>query len=233
MRKRTSIIWTCPRATFCKVVTESESYAEILRFFGKENKGNNFRTLKSRIKEEQINTDHIDSTRSQRLFGNHRKAIPLKDIMVEDSTYSRSYLKKRLLRDGLIDNVCHICKQEPKWHNQPLVMVLDHINGNSRDHRRHNLRLLCPNCNSQQVTFAGKQNKIVRQCSCGNTIIKGSKSCKKCANRAMGFKRRRTVRPSKDVLAEDVAQYGYSATGRKYGVSDNAIRKWLKSNPVV
>jgi hypothetical protein len=28
-------------------------------------------------------------------------------------------------------------------------------------------------------------------------------------------------------LRADVERLGYSATGRKYGVSDNAVRKWL------
>jgi transposase-like protein len=38
----------------------------------------------------------------------------------------------------------------------------------------------------------------------------------------------RIGRPNKDDLMEDVKIIGYSATGRKYGVSDNTIRKWLK-----
>jgi 5-methylcytosine-specific restriction endonuclease McrA len=37
-----------------------------------------------------------------------------------------------------------------------LVLVLDHINGDRSDNRITNLRLLCPNCNSQQNTFAGR-----------------------------------------------------------------------------
>jgi hypothetical protein len=41
------------------------------------------------------------------------------------------------------------------------------------------------------------------------------------------LKRRKVERPSKKELLAEVEKNGYSATGRKYGVSDNAIRKWL------
>lgn len=43
------------------------------------------------------------------------------------------------------------------------------------------------------------------------------------------LKSRRVVeRPSYKQLLEEIKIIGYSATGRKYGVSDNSIRKWIK-----
>jgi transposase-like protein len=39
---------------------------------------------------------------------------------------------------------------------------------------------------------------------------------------------RKVERPSYQQLLEDVAQMSTSAVGRKYGVSDNAVRKWLR-----
>jgi integrase len=48
-------------------------------------------------------------------------------------------------------------------------------------------------------------------------------------NMHLAYWNRKVQRPSYDVLKRDVDQLGYSATGRKYGVSDNAIRKWLKA----
>jgi integrase len=39
---------------------------------------------------------------------------------------------------------------------------------------------------------------------------------------------RKVKRPPYDILKRDVVKMGYVATGKKYGVSDNSIRKWLK-----
>lgn len=33
-----------------------------------------------------------------------------------------------------------------------------------------------------------------------------------------------------EVLLKEVEDVGYSATGRKYGVSDNTIRKWINKS---
>lgn len=42
------------------------------------------------------------------------------------------------------------------------------------------------------------------------------------------IKQRKVERPSYKVLVREIKENGYSATGRKYGVSDNAIRNWIK-----
>lgn len=40
-----------------------------------------------------------------------------------------------------------------EWNNKPIVLDLDHINGNCNDNCLENVRLLCPNCHSQTNTF--------------------------------------------------------------------------------
>ena len=35
-------------------------------------------------------------------------------------------------------------------------------------------------------------------------------------------------RPKKEDLENNIKELGYVGTGKKYGVSDNSIRKWLK-----
>jgi transposase-like protein len=40
--------------------------------------------------------------------------------------------------------------------------------------------------------------------------------------------RRKVPRPSYDQLKEDLSTMSFLAVGRKYGVSENAVRKWLR-----
>lgn len=68
-----------------------------------------------------------------------------------------------------------------------------------------------------------KNNKSNNYCKCGKKIKTNSKSCEKCNN----IKQRKLKRPPHEQLQQEVIKLGYSGTGRKYGVSDNAIRKWL------
>lgn len=48
-------------------------------------------------------------------------------------------------------------------------------------------------------------------------------------NMPLPYWNRRVARPSYEVLKVEVGDMGYAGTGRKYGVSDNAVRKWLKA----
>ena len=43
-----------------------------------------------------------------------------------------------------------------EWNEKPITLQLDHINGDSSDHRKDNLQLLCPNCHSQTETWCGR-----------------------------------------------------------------------------
>lgn len=63
-----------------------------------------------------------------------------------------------------------------------------------------------------------------KYCKCGKIIYKDSKSCMECYS----IRQRKVDRPSLEQLLIDIKNTNYVLTGKKYGVSDNAIRKWIK-----
>ena len=75
--------------------------------------------------------------------------IPLETILIKDAPKSPGYLKYRVLADKLIPVVCYACGMTDTWNGKPINLWLDHINGDGNDWRVENLRMVCPNCDSQ------------------------------------------------------------------------------------
>jgi hypothetical protein len=149
-----------------EAVRASFSIAQVLRLLRLSPTGCNYKGMYAYFSRLGLDTSHF--TGQGHLKGKNHSWTPrrpLTEILVERSTYrDNSKLKRRLLREGLLLNRCYECGQEPFWHGKLLVLVLDHINGKSSDYRIENLRLLCPNCNSQQDTFAGRNKRRLRSC---------------------------------------------------------------------
>lgn len=75
-----------------------------------------------------------------------------------------NHVKMRLLADGVLRNQCSECGLID-WRGKPLSIQIDHINGDNKDNRLENLRMLCPNCHSQTETFGARNKKRKRQLS--------------------------------------------------------------------
>lgn len=255
---RKSIIWKIEKTILEDIVKESKSITHILRQIGFKNprSGQSRNVLKKRMKLDGIDYGHLDGT-------NYRpggKKLPLEEILVESSGYtSTNTLKKRLIKEGLLKNHCTECENPGFWRGKKLVLILDHINGISDDHRFENLRLLCPNCNSQTETFCrGNINEIneikkIKTIEKEKKIEKIKKSqktvqgkikvlCLKCekpiserTEKGMCnpcFQRENAKvqnRPSRTKLIELILTKPFTKIGEKYSVSDNSIRKWCKA----
>jgi hypothetical protein len=70
------------------------------------------------------------------------------------------YIKKYLLNEQ--NHKCAICGCTDVWNDKPLVFIVDHIDGNAANDARENLRMVCPNCDSQLDTYKSKNKHSAR-----------------------------------------------------------------------
>jgi hypothetical protein len=202
--------------------------------------GGNHKTLRKYVERVwQISTTHFDPERA-RNEALRRDPIALSVILVADSTYPRGHLKERLFRVGLKTRICEMCGQDEMWRERRMALILDHINGVANDHRLENLRIVCPNCAATLDTHCGRQNRLgrsPRDClHCGEEFRPGYPSQRYCS-RYCGVRhggdggtrpeRRKVIRPSHQQLVSEIRELGFTGTGRRHGVSDNAVRKWI------
>lgn len=82
------------------------------------------------------------------------------------------------------------------------------------------------NVDSTPMCTTVTKQRICRDCKVH--IYKKSIRCQSCVSTVLNAHKRKVERPPLHVLIDEVNRMGYSATGRKYGVSDNAVRKWIK-----
>jgi hypothetical protein len=221
-------------------VSNASSLTEALARLGLRPAGGNFHTLRKLIAHYGVSTSQLDPNWTRRGRPTSRR-IPLDEILVEGSTYTRSKLKNRLYVAGLKSRRCELCGQDEMWHGRRMALIIDHINGVGDDNRLENLRIVCPNCAATLDTHCGRQNAIEivdRAClRCGAEFrprYAAHRYCSQsCGARSKGPRApkpesRKVERPPYDVLLAEIAELGYRAVGRKHGVSDNAVRKWVR-----
>jgi hypothetical protein len=224
-----------------EAVAASFSYAETLRRLELCPTGGNTTLLKKWLERWVVDTAHFDM-RARRSEG-VRAARPLAEILVEASSYARSNLKARLYAEGLKLPICELCGQDEVWRGRPMGLILDHVNGVRDDNRLQNLRIVCPNCAATLETHCGRKNRlepVERSCALCGTRFRAKTARQRYCSRACGTRsprptrgvpkpeRRRVERPPYAELMAEIKATSYLAVGRKYGVSDNAIRKWVR-----
>jgi hypothetical protein len=220
-----------------EAIAASKSYSEALRRLGMRAAGGNHATLRKYVERIwQIPTDHFDRHASQRIQLANRPARPLEEYLTEHSSYSRGSLKRRLFAEGLKKRRCELCGVGDRWQGRPMALVLDHVNGVADDNRLENLQIVCPNCAATLETHCGRNKP--RQCRwCATVFRPSSKDQQYCtqhcwttsaAARADRPNWRKVPRPSYEQLVADLREMSWVAVGAKYGVSDNAVRKWMR-----
>lgn len=144
----------------CEAVKQSRSYRAVLQKLKLVPAGGNYLQIQKYLREYAIDHSHFTGkTWNKGLKGYFQPHTPLKEILRKDSNYQSFKLKRRLFREGLKQALCEMCSWAEKTPDGYQPLELDHINGDHRDNRLLNLRVLCPNCHSLQPTHRGRRRK--------------------------------------------------------------------------
>lgn len=144
-------------------VKSSFSIRQVLKKLNLVPAGGNYIHVQRLIREQNISTAHLKGKGwSKGINITTRKSVPLKEILVENSYYNSHRLKKRLFKAEILKEKCALCGWNRKALDGRIPLELDHINGDHTDQRLINLRVLCPNCHSLQLTHRGLNKQIRR-----------------------------------------------------------------------
>lgn len=220
-----------------------ESMAATARHLGLCPTGNSYQTLRHYVRKLRIDTSHFSPPRRIRLT--------YEMIFCENSLCRGSKLAKYVLRHSLLSYVCSECGNTGIHNGKPLRLQIDHINGVHNDNRVGNLRFLCPNCHTQTPTYARAKSKIgkapsdtkpaeYRTLNCSYCLRDFQRLASKvrylnqttgpfyCGSSCLKAKNSMSLDRKTAILSEYNETKSYRATGKKFGISDVAVRKLVK-----
>jgi hypothetical protein len=182
-RVKRSVVWKMPDDEFEALVKQSASVGEICRKLSGRKGGSVFSNIKHRIELLALPTIHFIDGRCGTYSPVHVSKEEFLRRLDAKEPMDPSFVKKKLLEFSILKNECSECGLSSVWKGKPLVLILDHRDGDFTNNIISNFRLLCPNCNSQTSTFSmGKRIKKDYHCvDCGNSTSGYGTRCLRCA----------------------------------------------------
>ena len=156
-----------------EAVSNSKSLFETMKYLGIEpgKSGGMHKHISDRVRKAQIDTSHflgLSNNRGSNHKGGPRRKSVNEILILRSDRQGETHTVRRAMIEIGIKYQCSECGQGPIWNNKPLVLQIDHIDGNNLNNLCENLRFLCPHCHTQTPTYGSLRLK------------KPSPTCKHC-----------------------------------------------------
>ncbi|MFI0896708.1 HNH endonuclease [Streptomyces sp. NPDC020983] len=145
------------RDTLEAAVSAATSFAGTLRHLGLDVTGGRHTHIARRVRALGISTAHFTKPAPARGARRRTPAQVLAQLPADHPRRLPGTQLKRALRETGVPEHCALCGTEPFWQGRPLPLEVDHTDGDWRNNRRENLRLLCPNCHATTDTYRGRR----------------------------------------------------------------------------
>lgn len=168
-----------PLERIIELIKESISLGQVITKCGFKGYGSHYSYLYKVIRENNIDISHFLGKCHKRgkIF---ESKIDIEDYFSGKRPIKSDALKKQLIKRGIKEHKCEECGIT-EWKDKPAPIDLHHIDGNNKNNKLENLKILCPNCHTQTDTYAGKKLRKTRLCACGDKRERGHKFCNQCA----------------------------------------------------
>lgn len=153
--QREGVKWT--RDVLQEAVSASTNMCEVLRHLGLEVVGGHHTHISRRIKAYGIDISHFQMP--ARRGKPWRSRTPEGLLVEQPPAHARRTPSDRLkwaMTTLGVPERCALCGTGSIWRERSLPLEVDHVDGDWRNNRIENLRLLCPNCHSATDNYRGR-----------------------------------------------------------------------------
>lgn len=203
-------------------IASSLSFSEAMRKCGYTSvTGGSHSHFSKTVRKLGIDTSHLlGQARNRGQKASNKKSAS--DYLVYHANGERqrcACLVRSLLEIGR-DHRCFLCGISD-WQGKRLVLEIEHKDGDFQNDREDNLEFICPNCHSQTDTYCRSKESL------GKEKVK-KKQRIPAVPRPKKPRPRKVEWPSLEELRLLSKEMSMTKIGEKYGISDNAVRKWFR-----